>query len=49
MAKVFISIVGPKPAPPFARQYSGRQGQVVGRAAYQVLFDLRKYLAQNFA
>jgi len=45
MAKVFIAIVGPKPKLPLVRNYSGRLTQIVGRIAYQALFELRKYLA----
>ncbi|OGO17653.1 MAG: hypothetical protein A2Z15_01620 [Chloroflexi bacterium RBG_16_50_11] len=45
MAKVYIAIVGPKPMLPLVRNYSGRLTQVVGRIAYQALFELRKYLA----
>jgi nicotinamide-nucleotide amidase len=45
MAKVFIAIVGAKPKQSLVRDYSGRLTQVVGRMAYQALFDLRKYLA----
>lgn len=45
MAKVYIAIVGPKPMQPLTRQYSGRLTQVVGRIAYQALFELKKYLA----
>jgi nicotinamide-nucleotide amidase len=45
MAKVFIAIVGPKPKLPLVRNCSGRLTQIVGRIAYQALFELRKYLA----
>jgi nicotinamide-nucleotide amidase len=45
MAKVYIAIVGPKPMQTLARNYSGRLTQVVGRLAYQVLFELKKYVA----
>ena len=45
MAKVFIAIVGPKSVQSLVRNYSGRLTQVVGRIAYQALFELRKVLA----
>lgn len=45
VAKVFIAIIGPKTMPPVARNYSGRLTQIVGRMAYQTLFELRKALA----
>ena len=45
MAKVYIAIVGPRPMSPLAREFSGRFTQVVGRIAYQSLFELRKYLS----
>ena len=45
MAKVFIAIVGPKSGQSLVRNYSGRLTQVVGRIAYQALFELRKVLA----
>jgi len=45
MAKVFIAIAVPKPGQSVVRNYSGRLTQVVGRIAYQALFELRKVLA----
>jgi len=45
MAKVYIAVVGPKPMLPLVRDFSGRFTQVIGRIAYQALFELRKYLA----
>jgi nicotinamide-nucleotide amidase len=45
MAKVFIAIVGSKTEQSSVKNYSGRLTQVVGRIAYQALFDLRKFLA----
>jgi len=45
IAKVFIAIVGPKPKDVIVRNYSGRLTQIVGRIAYQSLFELKKLLA----
>ena len=45
MAKVFIAIAGPESGQSTVRNYSGRLTQVVGRIAYQALFELRKLLA----
>jgi nicotinamide-nucleotide amidase len=45
MAKVFIAIVVPKPGLSTVSNYSGRLTQVVGRIAYQALFELKKLLA----
>ena len=45
MAKFYVAIVGPKPMLPLVRDFSGRFTQIIGRIAYQSLFELRKYLA----
>jgi nicotinamide-nucleotide amidase len=45
MAKAYIAVVGPKPMLPLVRDFSGRFTQVIGRIAYQALFELRKYLS----
>jgi nicotinamide-nucleotide amidase len=44
MARVFIAIAGPAIEQPQVHTYSGRLTQVVGRIAYQALFDLKKFL-----
>ncbi len=44
MARVFIAIAGPVTGQPQVHTYSGRLTQVVGRIAYQALFDLKKFL-----
>jgi nicotinamide-nucleotide amidase len=45
IARVFIAIAGPKSRKPLVQSYSGRLTQVVGRIAYQALFELKKFLA----
>ena len=45
MARVYIAVVGPKPMLPLVRDFSGRFTLVIGRIAYQALFELRKYLS----
>jgi nicotinamide-nucleotide amidase len=45
MAKVFISIVGPKTMQPVNRSYSGRLTQIVNWMAYKALFELKKALS----
>jgi nicotinamide-nucleotide amidase len=44
MARVFIAIAGLAAEQPQVHTYSGRLTQVVGRIAYQALFDLKKFL-----
>jgi len=44
MARVFIAIASPANKEPQVHTYSGRLTQVVGRIAYQALFDLKKFL-----
>jgi nicotinamide-nucleotide amidase len=45
MAKVYIAIAGPASGKPLVRDYSGRLTQIVGRIAYQALFELKKILS----
>ena len=45
IARIFIAIASPKSKQPLVQSYSGRLTQVVGRIAYQALFELKKLLA----
>jgi nicotinamide-nucleotide amidase len=45
VAKVFIAIAGPASGQPLVRSHSGRLTQIVGRIAYQALFELKKVLS----
>ena len=45
VAKVYIAIAGPSSGQPLVRDFSGRLTQIVGRIAYQALFELKKVLS----
>ena len=47
VASVSIAIVGPSPRDVIVRTYSGRLTQIVGRMAYQSLFELKQLLTQT--
>jgi nicotinamide-nucleotide amidase len=47
MGKVFIAIDSPLTERPQVRSHSGRLNQVIGRAAYHALFDLKKLLTST--